>query len=115
MKKLFLTERALRDIQDIYDYSVGKWGKKTAEKYLKGLESRLSLIKNNEGLLKINRKISSRFIAFPVQKHVMICDIINDSICVLTIKHVSMDLLKRLKELEPTLDEEAKVLFRNIK
>lgn len=115
MKKLLLTDRALDDLQDIYEYSVDLWGEKIALRYLQALEECFSLLQSNTGLLKINKKISSRFIAYPIQKHILICDIINDAICILTVRHSSMNLMERLKELQPTLDEEAKALFKRIK
>lgn len=111
MKKLLLTDRALDDLQDIYAYSLTEWGEETALKYILGFEDCFLLLRENEGLLKTNTQISSRFIAYPVQKHFLICDIIHDAIYVLTIKHTSMDLLERLKKLEPTLDSEAKALY----
>ncbi|KAB8154293.1 hypothetical protein EZY14_007595 [Kordia sp. TARA_039_SRF] len=114
MKRLLLTERALDDIQDIYEYSATQWGDKVASDYIQGFEDCFSLLQSNEGLLKINRKISSRFIAYPIQKHILICDIIDDAICILTVRHASMDLMERLRKLEPTLDEEAKALFKRI-
>lgn len=114
MKKLLLTDRALDDIQNIYDYSCAEWDEQTALKYLRGFEECFSLLRENEGLLKINKQISSKFMAYPVQKHFVICDIINDNIYVLTIKHTSMDLLERLKKLEPTLDGEAKALYKKV-
>lgn len=113
MKKLLLTERVLDDLQDIYDFSLAEWDKKTAMKYIQGFEDCFLILQNNTGLLKVNKAVSSRFMVYPVQKHFLICDIINDAICVLTIRHTSMNLLERLQELEPTLDAEAKTLYKN--
>ncbi|NQY00703.1 MAG: type II toxin-antitoxin system RelE/ParE family toxin [Flavobacteriaceae bacterium] len=115
MKKLFLTERALNDLQNVYDYSVDQWGEKVALRYIQSIEECFLLLQNNTGLLKINKNISSRFIAYPVQKHILICDIVNDTICILTVRHSSMNLMEQLKKLQPTLDEEAKALFKKIK
>jgi toxin ParE1/3/4 len=115
MTKLFLTSRALDDIQEIYDYSLKKWGKDTALKYIRTIEDALSLLKGNHGLLRINTKISSKFVAYHVQRHCLICDLIDGHIVVLTVKHHSMDLLERLKKLEPTLDNEAKILRDKVK
>ena len=112
MTKILLTSRALDDIQKIYDYSLAEWGKKTASKYIKAFEDAFSLLQENKGLLKLNRRMSSRFIVYPVQKHYLICDVIDDTI-VLTVRHTSMNLLERLKKLEPNLDKEAKALYRN--
>ncbi|MEO1020922.1 MAG: type II toxin-antitoxin system RelE/ParE family toxin [Bacteroidota bacterium] len=111
MKKLFLTDKALDDIQDIYDFSYAEWGETTALKYIRDFEESFVLLQENNGLLKINKKISSRFMAYPVQKHFLICDIIGDHIYVLTVKHTSMNLLERMKKLEPTLENEAKALY----
>ncbi|GAA4791488.1 hypothetical protein GCM10023231_19270 [Olivibacter ginsenosidimutans] len=115
MTKIHLTSRALDDIQDIYDYSLDEWGEQTALKYIKAFEDAFSLLQAHKGLLKINKKISSKFRVYPIQKHYLICDIVDDNIFVLTIRHVSMNLLERLKELEPGLDEEARALYERIK
>ncbi|TDK45466.1 type II toxin-antitoxin system RelE/ParE family toxin [Algoriphagus formosus] len=112
MKRLLLTSRALSDLQEIYDYSISEWGESTALKYILKIEDCLNLLKENEGLLKVNKSISSRFVVYPVQKHFLICDIIDDAICVLTISHTSINLLERLKKLEPTLDDEAKAIYK---
>ncbi len=115
MTKLLLTSKALEDIQEIYDYSIEKWGEKTASNYISAFEDAFSLLRGNKGLLKTNTKISSRFRVYYVQKHCLICDIVNDYIIVLTVKHFSMNLLERLKELEPNLDDEVKALREKIR
>ena len=114
MKKLLLTDRALDDLQNIYNYSVKQWGEKVALRYIQGLEQCFQSIQINEGLLKINKKVSTRFMIYPIQKHILVCDIVNDAICILTVSHSSMNLMKRLKELQPTLDEEAIAQFKRI-
>ena len=42
---LLLTERALRDIADIERFSIAKWGKATAAKYIGDIEAAFSLLK----------------------------------------------------------------------
>jgi len=108
MSKFFLTFRALDDLQDIYDYSELEWGESTASKYIQAFEDSFSLLRKNAGVLRINRQISSKLYIYNVRNHYLICDIIESDIYVLTIKHVSMNLLELLKELEPTLDDEVK-------
>ncbi len=112
MTKLLLTDRVLDDLQDIYDFSFAEWGEKTAVRYIRRFEDCFSLLQDNEGLLKINKAVSSKFLVYPVQKHFLICDIINDAVCVLTVQHTSMNLLERLQKLEPTLDAEAEALYK---
>ena len=112
MKRILLTSRALSDLQEIYEFSISEWGESTALKYMLGIEDCLKLLQENEGLLKSNKIISSRFMVYPVQKHFLICDVIDDAICVLTIRHTSINLLERLKKLEPTLEDEAKAIYK---
>ena len=95
--------------------SLIEWDETIALKYIKYFEDAFTLLRDNKGVLKLNVKISSRFMVFYVQRHCLICDIINDHIFVLTIKHVSMNLLERLKILESRLDDEAIALFKRIK
>ncbi len=114
MNRLHLTSKTLDNLQEIYDYSVDKWDEKAAQKYIQYFEETFSLLKENKGLLKINKAISSRFKVYFVKKHCLICDIIADTIFVLTIKHTSLNILERLKELEPNLEEEVKILHKRI-
>jgi len=44
MKELLLTDRVLEDIAEIEEYSITKWGKKTADKYLDDIESSFNLL-----------------------------------------------------------------------
>lgn len=115
MTKVHFTSRTLDDLQDIYDYSIEEWGEKTALKYMSSFEDAFRLVQENPNLLRINEKISSRFYIYNVRKHYLICDIINEEIYVITIKHISMNVLERLRDLEPLLDEEVKVLQKKLK
>ncbi|MDW3208250.1 MAG: type II toxin-antitoxin system RelE/ParE family toxin [Reichenbachiella sp.] len=113
-RTLYFTDRALEDIQEIYDYSVTEWGERTALKYLQGFEEIFSLLRENIGLLKKNDKISFRFKVYPVQKHFLICDILDDTIYILSVLHTSLNLWDRLKDLEPALNEEVLTLMKKI-
>lgn len=115
MAKVHLTERSLLDIQDIYAYSVKHWGKATAEKYLDNMQDALKFIGRHPRILKTKPEISDRFIAYQVESHWLICDLVGSDIYVLTVKHVSIDLMNRLKTLAPTLEEETKLLFEQLK
>ena len=110
MSTVHLTDRAMDDLQGIYDYSIREWGQTTALKYMRAFDSALSIIGQNSGLIRINRKISSKFSVYNVRNHYLICDVIEAEVYVLTVKHVSMDLLERLKDLEPQLDKEVSIL-----
>ena len=115
MSKFYLTSRALDDLQEIYDFSVEEWGEEVALRYMKSFEDAFSVLKENKGLLKVNSNISSKFRAYFVKKHCVICDIVEDTIFVLTIRHTSINLLERLKDLTPSLEEEVKILHTKLK
>lgn len=115
MSEIHLTHRALEDLQDIYDYSVKEWGKSVADKYLDEIQTVLILLQENPGLLKITSQISNRFKTYPLKRHWLICDVIDSDIYILTIRHVSMNLLERLKKLAPSLEQEALALYKRLK
>ncbi len=115
MANIHLTHRALKDIQNIHDYSTEEWGKKRADQYIDDLQSALTLLEHSPKLLKINTQISNVFVTYNTQRHWLICDTVKDDIYVLTVKHISMNLLDRLKDLQPTLEQEAKILSNRLK
>jgi len=115
MSQLFLTDRAMDDLHEIYEYSVEKWGESIASKYIIAFEDAFSILKSRKGILKVNKKISSRFRVYFVQKHCLICEVIENKIIVITIKHSSMNILERLKKLEPSLDDEVQFLIKKLK
>ncbi|MCA9465736.1 MAG: type II toxin-antitoxin system RelE/ParE family toxin, partial [Nitrospira sp.] len=47
-----LTDRAHYDLQEIEDYSLKKWGRKTADRYLEDIQTALSLLEENPELLR---------------------------------------------------------------
>ena len=115
MAEIHLTHRALEDLQDIHDYSAKEWGKSVADKYLNEFQNALVLLRENPGLLKVTPQVSSRFRAYPLKRHWLICDVIENDIYVLAVRHVSMDLFERLKKLAPSLEHEALALYKRLK
>lgn len=112
MVDIHLTDRALLDIEEIYEYSIKKWGEKTAERYLDQIQDSLLLLEENPKLLLLKPEISNRFKLYQTGSHCLICDVLDNDIYVITIKHLSLNLLDRLKTLEPTLKEEVHLLYQ---
>ncbi|WP_339694939.1 type II toxin-antitoxin system RelE/ParE family toxin [uncultured Roseivirga sp.] len=112
MAQIHLTDRALLDIEEIYEYSIEKWGEKTAERYLDQIQDSLLTLEENPQLLLQKPEISNRFKLYQTGAHWLICDVVDNDIFVLTIKHLSLNLLDRLKTLEPTLEEEVNFLYQ---
>ena len=109
-----LTDRAHYDLQEIEDYSLKKWGRKTADRYLEDIQTALSLLQENPELLRHKSDISTQFHLYRVREHFLVCTKLKDVLFVLTIKHGQMDLPTRLGDLEPTLVQEANLLHRRL-
>lgn len=115
MAHIKLTRRANLDLVDIYDYSIEQWGEVVADEYINRLQSSLLLLQDNPELLRHNHNISERFKCFRHQKHWLICETVGDVIIVLTVLHCAMNVLENLKKHEPSLEQEAEVLYRRLK
>lgn len=113
--KLLLTERALHDIQGIFDYSAERWGKRTAEKYLDDIEAGLDRVKAQPALLRPEPDFHAALTFYRINKHLLVCDTTPESIVVLTVIHASMDIPVRLAELQPTLAAEVELLHRKLR
>jgi toxin ParE1/3/4 len=105
-----LSRRASLDIAGIREFSVEKWGEKVAEDYLDEIERALSRLSQRPNLLRTKHEFSPHFRFYRVQRHFLVCSLIQDNVYVLAVRHCSMDLPNRLAELEPNLLEEADLL-----
>lgn len=112
MAHIELSRRAIFDIEDIDEYSIKHWGKKVANKTIRDIELAMERLADSPHLLKIKPEISFHFYFYRVREHFLICDIIDENIYIVTIKHGVMDLPERLAKLEPHLVLEAEVLHR---
>jgi plasmid stabilization system protein ParE len=109
-----LTDRAHFDLQEIEDYSLQRWGRKVADRYLEDIQTALSLLQENPALLQDKSAISTHFKFYRVREHFLVCIKLKDVLLVLTIKHGQMDLSSRIGELEPTLVQEANLLYQRL-
>ena len=50
---VILTDRALSDIQELEQYSVKQWGRKTADKYIDDIAAALDRLSENPHLLRL--------------------------------------------------------------
>lgn len=112
---LLLTQRSLADLRGIEKYSVGEWGRKVADKYLDDLETALEQIQQAPAILRREPEFSTGLYFYRVRKHILVCNLADDIVVVLTVLHTSMDLSTRLAELEPRLMIEAEYLHRKLR
>jgi toxin ParE1/3/4 len=112
--RVLLTQRALCDLADIERYSIEQWGKRTASRYLSDLEAGLARIREKPELLRAEEGFHASLRFYPVNKHFFVCDVLSETVFVLTVLHGSMDISSRLHELSPTLSQEAEMLHRKL-
>ena len=112
--KIHITKRAALDLDEIYQYSVEKWGNVVAEEYMQSVDLGLQTLKRNPELLRANTPYSTAFSVYKVREHYLICSQINQDILLLTVKSGKLDLPTRLLELEPTLIKEAEFLYSGL-
>ena len=112
--KIKLTDRAHFDLQDIEDYSIQRWGKKTANRYIEDIQIGLSLLQEKPDLLRKHSQVSPHFNFYRIREHFIVCTKLKNFLLVLTIKHCQMDLPSRISEIEPSLLEEANLLHQKL-
>jgi len=110
-----ISRRAAYDIDEIDTYSQQEWGQKVADNYIASIDLALQRLADNPGLLCPESEFSNAFHLYPVREHYLVCSIIDQNIYVLTVKHGSVNLPERLKELQPLLVKEAEFLHRKLK
>ena len=111
---IVLSRRALRDILNIEEYSVTQWGEKVAGEYLDQIEAGLQRIAASPELLREDPEIATCLRFYRVQKHLLICDVVGRSVYVLAVIHCSMDVPRRIRELEPILLLESEMLHQKL-
>ncbi|PWL30683.1 type II toxin-antitoxin system RelE/ParE family toxin [uncultured Roseivirga sp.] len=112
MAQVFLTDRAKEDIREIYSYSIEEFGVNVAEKYIDKIEFSLSVLSEQPDLLLNKPSISPHFQLYQTGNHWLICEKQRETIYVVTIKHTSLHLIERLRELRPMLQKEIELIKR---
>ncbi len=101
-----LTRRALRDIGEIDEYSIERWGRRTATKYLEDIHAALVRIGERPTLLREHSELSEDLGFFRVREHLLVCEVMGTDLVVLAVLHGNMDLPRRVAEIELRLPEE---------
>lgn len=107
-----LTDRALRDLDEIDRFSIEHFGERVAARYLDDINGALARLSASPTLLQERSERSLRLRFYPVREHVLVCDVLRGDVFVLAVWHGAMDLVRRLEDLEPRLVEEAELLAR---
>lgn len=114
MTALYLTRRAELDLIAIEDYSIETWGERVAGEYLDAIQAAFDLLQASPQLLRAQDGFAEWLCFYRVQRHWLICTMLAGDIYVLAVRHGAMDLPNRLSELEPSLAQEAEILYKRI-
>ena len=99
MIKYYLTNKAVQDLEDIWDYTVDEWSEQQAERYYKMLIDTFHEITQNPEIGKKYTEISLNLFGLRTGKHIIFYRRINsDTIEITRILHDMMDLKRRIKE-----------------
>ena len=108
--EVHLTDKALRDIAGIREYSIQNFGTRVAGKYIAAIEAALARIKAHPALLRSEEGFHPWFMFYRVEKHLLVCDVYQNDIFLLTLLGTSQSIPERLNDLEPMLKLEVELL-----
>lgn len=99
MAKVILRQRAIDDLNNIWDYTVEKWSENQADKYYATIRFACKAIGENPDLGREYTGISPNLLGLKSGKHIIFYHFISDDeIEVIRILHERMDLKNRLVE-----------------
>jgi toxin ParE1/3/4 len=98
MPKYLISEKALEDLEDIWNYTFNQWSREQANLYLNLFFSEFENIAKNPNRNKIYSNLTRQFRASVLKSH-LIFYLIEEkkSIEIIRILHKSMDLDEKLK------------------
>ena len=97
MANYVLTNEAIRDLRNIWNYTFETWSERQADIYYSMLIKHFQLIANNPSLGKNYNNISPHLFVLKAKRHIIFYRRpINESIQIIRILHQRMDLKKRV-------------------
>lgn len=99
MHKYKLTNKAVEDLNDIWEYTLNKWSETQADNYYNLLLITCQEIANKNNLGKNYKGVTSELFGFKVNLHIIFYRILeNQPIEISRILHGRMDLKNRINE-----------------
>ena len=99
MAKVILRQKAIDDLNNIWDYTFEKWSEKQADKYYSIIKMACNWIGENPEIGKEYEGISKNLLGIKSEKHIIFYQqVSNDRIEIIRILHERMDLINRLSE-----------------
>jgi len=99
MAKIIFRQKAIDDLNDIWNYTFLKWSEQQADKYYMTIKMMCNGILVNPTIGKEYKEISKNLFGLISGKHIIFYQILaNDTIEIVRILHERMDLKKRIIE-----------------
>jgi toxin ParE1/3/4 len=93
---LTLSPSAIRDLQDISDYTLRTWGSEQEDRYLKGLWAKLADIQSSPESCRLREDLAKGCRSARHEKHVIFFSIKGRTLQVIRILHEAMDFNNHL-------------------
>ena len=87
-----LSERADEDLEEIFEFTLNKFGFQQAEKYLFELENVFETLYKNPSLGKKRNEIKNGLLSFPKDNHIVFYRILKNRIWIVRVLHGSRDI-----------------------
>jgi toxin ParE1/3/4 len=99
MAKVVLKQKAIEDLNKIWNYTFQKWSENQADYYYDTLKIACTEIGENPALGKEYHEINKNLLGLKCAKHIIFYQIVTkDEIEIIRILHGRMDLKKRINE-----------------
>lgn len=99
MSKYKLTNKAIEDLNAIWNYTFDKWSEKQADKYYFILLENCQNLADQPNLGRTYNDIKKELLGFKVNRHIIFYrKLIDETIEIIRILHQRMDLENRLNE-----------------
>ncbi len=99
MTKVIFRQKAIDDLNNIWNYTFEKWSENQADKYYNDIMRACGMIKDNFEIGKKYDHINTNLLGFKIGKHIVFYHIVSDEIVeVIRILHERMDLKNRIVE-----------------
>jgi len=95
---LILSPSAIRDLQDISDYTLRTWGAEQEDQYLKGLWAKLADIQFSPESCRLRKDLAKGCRSARYEKHIIFFSIKGQTLQVIRILHGAMDFNNHLPD-----------------
>jgi toxin ParE1/3/4 len=94
-----LTKKAVKDLSDIWNYTIDTWSEKQADKYYQLLLDGMTEIVENPAIGRNYNGIANHLCGFKAGRHIIFYRILNEDFVEITrILHQQMDLKNRVND-----------------